>query len=186
MRHESDARGAAARLLAALAVLLPAAAAAGEVRGGTAVASAVTGAEEGASISLAGEAVAVGFRGRLEGATLRLLQGIDECTENTSVGDAEAGIAIYEDEEACSREEGPLVGCNGESSQASRCALRLLLCVSLYIRGVCVLGLAYKPSVALQSGFNYNNSGAGAALALHAFPDWIISRSYLLPWTCVV
>lgn len=79
--------------------------------------------------SLVGDDVALGFRGRLEGAAaLRRLQGgIDECTANTSVGDAEAGIAIYEDPEACDR-EGPLVGCNGEfsssSSSSSAVALR--------------------------------------------------------------
>lgn len=48
-------------------------------------------------------------------AGVRRLQvdGVEECTEDTSVGDAEAGIAIYYDEEACDRED-PLVGCNGE------------------------------------------------------------------------
>lgn len=40
-------------------------------------------------------------------------QGIEECTDETSVGDAEAGIAIYYDEEACDRVD-PQVGCNGE------------------------------------------------------------------------
>lgn len=57
---------------------------------------------------------ATGFNGHLSGDIMRQLQGIDECTADTSVGDAEAGIAIYEDEDACDRED-PLVGCNGET-----------------------------------------------------------------------
>lgn len=98
MRQPADARRGAVRLLTALAVLLPAATSAQEA-----------GAEV---IGLVGEEVAVGFRGRLGGATLRRLQDEDGCTENTSVGDAEAGIAQYSDPDACVR-EGPLVGCNG-------------------------------------------------------------------------
>lgn len=100
----------AARVLTALVVLLPAAAtSAGGLREVAAAASVA-----GAGGGLVGEEVAIGFVGRLHGAALRRLQdGLDECTSNTSVGDAEAGIAIYEDEDACDR-EGPLVGCNGE------------------------------------------------------------------------
>lgn len=118
-RHEAEGRTAAARLLTALAILLPAALArvgAGE-RGGS---SRVT---LGAGAGAAAEPVAraTGFRagGRrgllLDAFSLRKLQteGIDECTESTSVGDAEAGIAIYYDEEACDRVD-PMVGCNGE------------------------------------------------------------------------
>lgn len=100
MRQPADARRGAARLLTALAVLLPAATSAQEAGGAEA-------------IGLVGEEVAVGFRGRLGGATLRRLQDDDGCTANTSVGDAEAGIAQYSDPDACIR-EGPLVGCNGE------------------------------------------------------------------------
>lgn len=105
---EATRRG-AARLLTALAVLLPAAQASG-----AAVSSRRPAGGIGARRALVGEDVAVGFRGRLQGPILRRLQeGLDECTSDTSVGDAEAGIGIYEDEEACDR-EGPLVGCNGE------------------------------------------------------------------------
>jgi len=99
MRQPADARRGAARLLTALAVLLPS----------------VTSAQEAGadSLGLVGEEVAIGFRGRLGGATSRRLQDEDGCTEQTSVGDAEAGIAQYSDPDACIR-EGPLVGCNGE------------------------------------------------------------------------
>lgn len=102
MRQPADARRGAARLLTALAVLLPAAASSSAQQEARAKA-----------IGLVGEEVAVGFRGRLGGATLRRLQDEDGCTGQTSVGDAEAGIAQYSDPDACTR-EGPLVGCNGE------------------------------------------------------------------------
>lgn len=98
MRQPADARRGAARLLTALAVLLPAASAQ----------------EAGAGVGgLVGEQIAVGFRGRLGGATLRRLQDDDGCTDQTSVGDAEAGIAQYSDPDACVG-DAPLVGCNGE------------------------------------------------------------------------
>lgn len=107
MRHAADARRGAARILTALAVLLPAATSSSSQQGGgTPAAASVRGR------GLVGEEVAVGFRGSLDAATVRRLQE-DDCTEQTSVGDAEAGIAQYEDAEACLR-EGPLVGCNGE------------------------------------------------------------------------
>ena len=109
--HGADPRRRAARLLAALAVLLPASATVADER---AVSSLLAAAVRDDKPLVGGE-LATGFRGRIDGgaAALRRLQGIDECTANTSVGDAEAGIAIYEDEDACDR-EGPLVGCNGE------------------------------------------------------------------------
>ncbi|CAN0500837.1 unnamed protein product, partial [Ectocarpus sp. 12 AP-2014] len=100
MRHSSG----AARFLAALALLLPTSTLAAAAPLGT---TAVAGAARG----LEGEEVAVGFRGRLAARTVRRLQEDEGCTENTSVGDAEAGIAQYDDPDACLR-EGPLVGCN--------------------------------------------------------------------------
>ena len=117
----ADPRRRAARFLAALAVLLPASAATADERAASSLLAAGA-AQEGRP--LVGDEVALGFRGRLEGAAAlrRLQEGIDECTANTSVGDAEVGIAIYEDEEACDR-EGPLVGCNGESLLGLRCVI---------------------------------------------------------------
>ena len=103
-------RDAVARVLTALAALLPRPAAV-SLRGAAVqhVAEA-----EGSRIELLDRKdVAIGFKGRLSDDIFRRLQEIDECTKDTSVGDAEAGIAIYEDEAACDR-EGPLVGCNGE------------------------------------------------------------------------
>lgn len=111
MRHAADARRGAARILTALAVLIPAATSSSSTHGSS-QAAASAGAAAGLRRALVGEEVAVGFRGSLDAATVRRLQE-DECTEQTSIGDAESGIAQYEDEDACLR-EGPLVGCNGE------------------------------------------------------------------------
>lgn len=114
---------AAARLLTALAVLLPLTNAA--TRGGSSsVATAVVAAGRVGAAVVTREGVvagtttaAAGFGNKQNDERLELLrrrvQGIDECTDKTSVGDAEAGIAIYEDADACDRED-PLVGCNGE------------------------------------------------------------------------
>lgn len=64
-------------------------------------------------------------------AAVRRLQneeGIEECTDETSVGDAESGIAIYYDEEACDRVD-PQVGCNGELLFMCRgCSFKMVWC----------------------------------------------------------
>lgn len=118
-RPDPEGRIGAARLLTALAVpLLP-------------VAVAGIGAGNGGlGLAVGGARVAVGLD-TLQGATtvaaaavvVRKLQteaDVEECTDDTSVGDAEAGIAIYYDEEACNRED-PEVGCNGECSRKQIC-----------------------------------------------------------------
>lgn len=71
----------------------------------------------GVSAGTPGVARAAGLNFPLHVASVplrKLVDGIEECTEDTSIGDAEAGIAIYYDEEACNQED-PAVGCNGES-----------------------------------------------------------------------
>lgn len=98
---------------------------------------------------LVGEQVAVGFRGRLEGSTLRRLQDEDGCTGKTSVGDAEAGIAQFSDPDACVR-EGPLVGCNGEWGVVVvvlACLMRLLLagCLLLFSVRLSLAGGRFRP-----------------------------------------
>lgn len=50
---------------------------------------------------------------------LQFEEELERCTDDTSVGDAEAGIAIYYDEEACDRAD-PEVGCNGEWSRSEQ------------------------------------------------------------------
>lgn len=118
MRQQVYERRAASSLLTALAVLLPLTNA--SVRGGSSVATSIVAAGRVGAAIVTREGVVAGTTAgfsnnkdeRLD-LLRRRMQEIDECTEKTSVGDAEAGIAIYEDEEACDR-EGPLVGCNGE------------------------------------------------------------------------
>lgn len=109
--HSEFARRVVVLLLTALAVLLPWTAALSLRGSETQDIVRVDGQGRGSQVR---ENTATGFNGQLSTDIMRQLQGIDECTEDTSVGDAEAGIAIYEDEEACDRED-PLVGCNGET-----------------------------------------------------------------------
>lgn len=124
MRQAADARRGAARLLTALAVLLPAATSAAQ--GGAAArdaASATVGGARDLAAGGEGRRAATRFNSS-SGSSKRLSNARrlqeDGCVEETSVGDAEAGIAQYDDPEACLR-EGPLVGCNGECCTRWRC-----------------------------------------------------------------
>lgn len=187
MRHAADSsrRGAAARLLTALAVLLPATTSAASREAATTPAAAP-------EAGLAGKEAGAGFRVRLGGAgaaavaaaaaAVRRLQDGDDCTGNTSVGDAEAGIAQYDDPDACLR-DGPLVGCNGEwlvMVGDAECVCCFLLCRCCWCDGChCRTRLATTVSDLIFQSVTLYKSGSLFSLSLsragsHAHALWVV------------
>lgn len=115
MRVAEDRRRASARLLAALTVLLPVAAASVQRRASS---RGLVGEGAGSLAWTWSSHLYAAAGARIRASRALGEEEIEECTDNTSVGDAEAGIAIYYDQDACNRAD-PLVGCNGEPTCSS-------------------------------------------------------------------